>query len=107
MLPTPAKQWGNWRNRDKCDPLYAVALHVHHFFSGVVVYSRGAVHYCSYSLYAQVKRAGEAKLAGSKRAKTQGPCQAQEWRVERKGNLGYWRISWHGVQLGETSVSQQ
>ena len=40
--------WGNWRNRDKCDPLYAVALHAHHFFSGVV-YSRGAVHYCSYS----------------------------------------------------------
>jgi hypothetical protein len=57
--------------------------------------------------YAQVKRAGKAKLAGSKRAKNQGPCQAQEWSVERKGNLGYWRISWHGVQLGETSVSQQ
>jgi hypothetical protein len=41
-------------------------------------------------LYAQVKRADEARLAGSKRARNQGPCQAQDWIVERKEDVSSW-----------------
>jgi hypothetical protein len=40
--------------------------------------------------YAQVKRADEAKLAGSKRSKNQGSCQAQDWSVERKEDVSSW-----------------
>jgi hypothetical protein len=40
--------------------------------------------------YAQVKRADEARLAGSKRSKNQGPCQAQDWSVERKEDVSSW-----------------
>ena len=40
--------------------------------------------------YAQVKRANEAKLAGSKGSKNQGPCQAQDWIVERKEDVSSW-----------------
>ena len=39
--------------------------------------------------YAQVKRADEARLAGSKRSKNQGPCQAQDWSVERKEDVSF------------------
>jgi hypothetical protein len=44
---------------------------------------------CVYT-YAQVKRANEAKLAGSKRSKNQGACQAQDWIVERKEDVSSW-----------------
>ena len=40
--------------------------------------------------YAQVKRADEARLAGSKRSKNQGPCQAQDWSVKRKEDISSW-----------------
>jgi hypothetical protein len=40
--------------------------------------------------YAQVKRADEAKLAGSKRSKNQGSRQAQDWSVERKEDVSSW-----------------
>jgi hypothetical protein len=40
--------------------------------------------------YAQVKRADEAKLAGSKRAKNQGQGQAQDWSVKRKEDVSSW-----------------
>jgi hypothetical protein len=40
--------------------------------------------------YAQVKRADEARLAGSKRSKNQGPCQAQDWSLKRKEDISSW-----------------